>query len=157
MKKIKALILNWFYQKVLDPYLYSFLNKYLIYQPIIFGDKARLNISATAIVNNCLFNLTSGSISVGEYAFMGHNVCLLTGSHDFNRFGYDRQIAIPQTGHDIIIETGVWIASNVTVIGPCRIGEHAVIAAGSLVNEDVMPYSIVGGVPANFIKAIDHK
>ncbi|MFX0179885.1 MAG: acyltransferase [Candidatus Hodarchaeota archaeon] len=49
------------------------------------------------------------------------------------------------------------IASNVTVMPGVTIGEGAVVAAGSLVNNDVPPYTMVGGVPAKIIKEIDPK
>ena len=49
------------------------------------------------------------------------------------------------------------IASNVTIMPGVTIGEGAVVAAGSLVNKDVAPYTIVGGVPAKKIKEIDPK
>ena len=32
------------------------------------------------------------------------------------------------------------------------IGRGSIIAAGSVVNKEVLPYSIVGGVPAKFLK-----
>ncbi|KAH3682945.1 hypothetical protein WICPIJ_006087, partial [Wickerhamomyces pijperi] len=41
------------------------------------------------------------------------------------------------------------------VIGGVTIGEGSVIGAGSLVNKDVPPFSIVGGCPAKFIKKVD--
>ncbi|EGR2520269.1 hypothetical protein DYB23_17550 [Vibrio cholerae] len=45
----------------------------------------------------------------------------------------DRQSGVPESGRDIIIGTGVWIASNVTVLGPCEIGNNSVISANSVV------------------------
>ncbi|MDO8506978.1 MAG: hypothetical protein Q7S53_00205 [bacterium] len=41
-------------------------------------------------------------------------------------------------------------------MGPCTIGENSVVGACSLVNKDVQPFTIVGGVPAKVIKTIDH-
>jgi acetyltransferase-like isoleucine patch superfamily enzyme len=127
----------------------SLLNNYSVY-----GDESRLSISPTAAVNNALFNLSSGVIDVGDYSFFGHNVTILTGTHDYMKFGLDRQRSAPNSGRDVFIKEGAWIASNVTIIGPCVIGEHAVVAACSLVNKDVPAYSIVAGIPATIIKEI---
>lgn len=46
----------------------------------------------------------------------------------------------------------MWIGSNVTILAGVHIGRGATIAAGAVVNKDVPPYSIVGGVPAKVIK-----
>ena len=45
-----------------------------------------------------------------------------------------------------------WIGANSTILKGVTIGEGAVVAAGSVVNKSVPPYSIVGGVPAKVIK-----
>jgi acetyltransferase-like isoleucine patch superfamily enzyme len=47
------------------------------------------------------------------------------------------------------------VASNVTITPGVTIGEGAVVASNSLVNKDVPPYTMVGGVPAKFIKELD--
>ncbi|NVM28797.1 MAG: acyltransferase [Candidatus Helarchaeota archaeon] len=47
------------------------------------------------------------------------------------------------------------IGSNVTITPGVTIGEGAVVAAGSLVNKDVPPYTLAGGVPAKIIKELD--
>jgi acetyltransferase-like isoleucine patch superfamily enzyme len=140
--------------RILGPYLDSYLRHFLIYEYIVFGDPSRLELSPTAVVNNALFNVVSGRIVVRDYVFFGHNVSILTGTHDPKAFNEDRLVAIPQTGRDIILNQGVWIASNATVIGPCEIGEHSVVAAGSVVIRDVPPYTIVGGVPAIAISTL---
>lgn len=49
-------------------------------------------------------------------------------------------------GHD------VWIGHGVTVTAGVSIGNGAVIGAGAVVTKDVEPYTVVGGVPAKFIK-----
>src|ERR671911_1268722 len=66
-----------------------------LYRYLVHGDRARLRIHPTAVVNNALFNLGSGDITVGEYAFFGHNVSVLTGTHDITKFGRERMFAIP--------------------------------------------------------------
>lgn len=54
--------------------------------------------------------------------------------------------------HDVIIEKDVWIGSNVTILEGVIVGRGATIAAGAVVNKDVPPYCVVGGVPAKPIK-----
>jgi acetyltransferase-like isoleucine patch superfamily enzyme len=125
-----------------------------LFRPIVYGDPERLHIASTAIVNNALFNLSSGEITVGEYAFFGHNVSVLTGTHDFTTFGAERQVAVPKSGRDVVIEEGAWVSSNAIVVAPCRIGAHAVVGVGSLVLRDVEPYTIVAGNPAKVIRTI---
>jgi acetyltransferase-like isoleucine patch superfamily enzyme len=118
------------------------------------GDRSRLHIPDTAVVNNALFNMSGGTITLGEYAFFGHDVAVLTGTHDITKFGRDRQLGFPRSGRDVVIGEGVWLASHVLVLGPVTIGDHAVVAAGSLVREDVEPYTVVAGRPAKVVKKI---
>ncbi|MBN2152220.1 MAG: acyltransferase [Candidatus Lokiarchaeota archaeon] len=47
------------------------------------------------------------------------------------------------------------VAASVTITPGVTIGEGAVVAANSLVNEDVAPYTLVGGIPARVIKTLD--
>lgn len=122
----------------------------------VFGDPDRLHIHPTAKVNDALFNLSSGEVRVGQFTFFGHRVSLLTGSHDFTRFGEARQNAIAADGHDIVIGDGVWVASHAVIVGPCTIGDHAVVGVASVVLDDVDPYTVVAGHPAKAIKVIDH-
>jgi acetyltransferase-like isoleucine patch superfamily enzyme/SAM-dependent methyltransferase len=127
----------------------------LIVTPRIYGDERKLHMHETAVVNDALFNLSSGEISLGEYVFFAHGVSVLTGTHDITTFDRERQIAVPKSGRDVVIERGVWVSTNATVLGPCRIGEYAVVAAGSIVMGDVPPYTVVAGTPAQPIRVID--
>ena len=125
-------------------------------RPLIYGDPARLRVHPTAVVNNALFNLSSGDVTVGRHAFFGHNVAILTGTHDINRFGRERQIAVPKHGRDVVVGEGAWLSSFAIVVGPCSIGEHAVVGVGSLVLHDVAPYTVVAGSPATPRGVIPH-
>jgi acetyltransferase-like isoleucine patch superfamily enzyme len=61
---------------------------------------------------------------------------------------------VPKVGRDIVIGEGVWLSSNVIVVGPCTIGEHAVVGVGSLVLNDVECYTVVAGSPATMRSTI---
>jgi acetyltransferase-like isoleucine patch superfamily enzyme len=108
----------------------------------------QLTIADPVSLMDAILNLNGGSITIERYVTFGHGVSVLTGTHDPGLRGRDRMRMFEATGHDIVIETGAWLASNVTVLGPCRIGAHAVVAAGAVVRKDVEPGEIVGGVPA---------
>lgn len=112
-------------------------------------------IHPTAHVGNAIINATSGIVRIGEYAFLSSGVSLLAGTHDPMKTGIERQQAIPGAGHDIIIDRGVWIAANTTVVGPCHIGANAVVGAGAVVLDDVPANAFVAGIPARVIKILD--
>lgn len=57
-----------------------------------------------------------------------------------------------QEDENVIIGNDVWIGVNSIITGNLSIGDGAIIAAGAVVTKDVLPYSIVGGVPAKHIK-----
>lgn len=106
---------------------------------------------------NTLFNLSSGVIAVGDYTFTGHNVSIITGTHQYTSLLEARITDIPEAGRDITIGRGVWIGSNAIILGPCTIGDHAVIAAGAVIpsGSQIPAGAIVAGVPAKVIKMIE--
>ncbi|MEG1644405.1 MAG: CatB-related O-acetyltransferase [Alistipes sp.] len=67
-----------------------------------------------------------------------------------NRQSFDEHLSIDNKS--IIIENDVWIGCKVTIRGGVRIGNGAIVGMGAVVTKDVLPYSIVGGVPAKIIK-----
>lgn len=86
-------------------------------------------------------------ITIHPTANFGWMIQLHVGSHDPtpDRFGDVRQ-------RPIDIEAHAWIASS-AILHNCRIGEHAVVAIGSVVRGvDVPPYTMVEGNPARAIR-----
>lgn len=57
-----------------------------------------------------------------------------------------------EKGNFNLIGSDVWIGARVTLVNGVRIGDGAVILAGSVVTKDVPDYAIVGGIPARIIK-----
>ena len=66
-------------------------------------------------------------------------------TEDIKPKGYDK---------DVVIEEDCWIGCNVTLLCGVTIGRGCTIAAGAVVNKDIPPYCIAGGVPAKVIKRI---
>lgn len=69
----------------------------------------------------------------------------------------------PDGRHDLEyaqpIEIGndVWLATRVTVCGGAKIGDGAVIGAGSVVLGKIPPYTFAAGVPAKVIRKLTEK
>ena len=152
-------LFNWLVLPFLDAAIRPLIERYLRENSLTtyqcWGDESRLKIDPTAQVNNAVFNLSSGNVIIEDHVFFGTFVNLLTGTHNYRKFDRERAIDVATEGRDIIIKRGAWIASNAIIIGPCVIGEHAVVSAGSVVRKDVAPYTVVAGVPAVAIKVIE--
>jgi acetyltransferase-like isoleucine patch superfamily enzyme len=53
-----------------------------------------------------------------------------------------------EPGDEVHIGVDVWIGGHATILSGVRIGDGAVVGAGSVVTHDVQPFEIVAGVPA---------
>ena len=83
---------------------------------------------------------------------MGPDVVIMATSHSFERI----DIPINQQGSSperkVIIGDDVWIGSRVVILPGVTIGNHSVVASGSVVTKSCKPYNIIAGVPAKLIK-----
>jgi acetyltransferase-like isoleucine patch superfamily enzyme len=64
-----------------------------------------------------------------------------------------RKPALESNSQRVIIGNDVWIGRDVTIKRGIKIGDGAIIGAGSVITKDVPEYSIVGGIPAKFIRS----
>jgi len=92
------------------------------------------------------FHIKEAVIRIGDHVAIGPEVCVFGAGHD------PRFRDLPDTGGSVIIENYCWIGGRAILLPGVHIGEGAVVAAGSVVTRDVPAWSVVGGVPARFIK-----
>ncbi len=90
-----------------------------------------------------------GGITIGDDCLIGHNCTICTVNHSKNPDQRGDMTCSP-----VKIGNKVWIGANVTVLPGVTIGNGAIIAAGAVVTKDVASNTIVGGIPAKFIKNI---
>lgn len=98
---------------------------------------------------------TESFIRLGNKIMFGPNVTMMGGDHNttvIGKYMYDVIEKLPENDIPIIIEDDVWIGTGAIILKGVTIGEGSIVAAGSVVNKDVAPYSIVGGVPAKLLK-----
>ena len=79
--------------------------------------------------------------------FLGGPIkCLSSNKYDSNEY-------VEHKGGkwNLVIGNDVWIGSRAILLGAIKIGDGAVVGAGSVVTKDVPPYAIVVGNPARII------
>jgi acetyltransferase-like isoleucine patch superfamily enzyme len=108
----------------------------------------------TKIVKNVFINfdcafLDLGGITIEDNVLIGPKVSLLSEGHPTSP--HQRQSL--SVGH-IHLKRNAWIGANATILQGVTIGENAVVAAGAVVASDVPDNTIVGGIPAKYLKTI---
>lgn len=96
---------------------------------------------------------------IGNYVCIGAETVILMGGNSTHRNDWfsnypfiEKIVDSYKAKGDTIIGDAVWIGMRSLIMPGIKIGEGAVIAAGSIVTKDVSPYTIVGGNPAVVIK-----
>lgn len=105
-----------------------------------------VSIGEQSSIGNRAWVYALDKIVIGKNVCIGEDVRLLTGSHDVTSPHFDL-VTKP-----IMIGDNVWVATMAIVLPGITIGEGAIVAAGAVVTKDVLPWTVVGGNPAKFIK-----
>lgn len=121
-----------------------------VFTPLYINYGKHTKIGKNVFINfDCTF-LDLGGITIEDNVLIAPKVSLLSEGHPISP--QNRQSLIP--GH-IHIKKNAWIGANATILPGVTVGENAVVAAGAVVTKNVPDNTIVGGVPAKVIKAID--
>jgi acetyltransferase-like isoleucine patch superfamily enzyme len=103
------------------------------------------------IAQNCFIQVR-GKVIIKNNVIFGPGVYVFSENHNFDN--PDLPVVVQgETRKGVVIEEGVWIGSRATILDGVTIGMNSIIAAGSVVNKDIPPYSIAGGIPAKIIKS----
>jgi len=92
-----------------------------------------------------------GGILIGNHVRISHKVIIVSTEIEMHKNYKNRK----HINRPIIIEDGVWIYVGATILPGVKIGKGSIIAAGAVVNKNVSPFTLVGGVPAKSIKKIE--
>jgi len=135
--------------KILSRILDKELQSVTVFTPLYINYGKHITIGKNVFINfDCTF-LALGGITIEDDVLIGPKVSLITENHPLNpkeRKGL--------TGKPILIKKNAWIGANATILPGVTIGENAVVAAGAVVSKDVPDNTIVGGIPAKFIKNV---
>lgn len=115
-----------------------------------FGDGNKIIIGDYCVINEYVYIQQA---IIGNYVMISPNVVIYANFHIFDRTDIPMVFQGRTVEQPCIIEDDVWIGKNVVIMPALRIGKGSIIGAGAVVTKNVAPYSIVGGVPARFIRS----
>lgn len=101
------------------------------------------------INNNAVIIAERSNIHIGMNTLIGSEFTVY--DSDFHDLHPSRRMAGTHECKSVLIGKNVFIGSRVTILKGVRIGDNAVIAAGSVVNIDVAENMIAGGVPIRLL------
>lgn len=132
----------------------------------IFGHGGKIIIGNNCYIGELTKIWSSSEIVIGDNVLIAHNVNIHdNNSHPINsRERQEHYLKIYNSGHPknidlqekpIKINNNAWIGFNAIILKGVTIGEGAIVAAGSVVTKDVLPYTLVVGNPAREIKILN--
>ncbi|RAX22570.1 MULTISPECIES: sugar O-acetyltransferase [unclassified Actinomyces] len=108
-------------------------------------------VGSPVYANAGLQLIDDSPVIIGNRVMFGPRVMITTAGHPVHPEMRDRgqQFSAP-----VVIEDDVWIGGNVTILPGVTIGRGSVIAAGAVVNANVPPMVVAGGVPVRVLREI---
>ena len=113
-----------------------------------FGEN--IILGRNVFVNHACTFMDRGGITLEDEVLIGPKVNLITTNHPLPPS--ERRATI---SHPILIRKKVWIGTAATIMPGVTIGENSIVGAGAVVTRDVPANTVVGGVPAKFLKKLD--
>lgn len=100
---------------------------------------------------NCVI-LDICEVRIGDNCFIAPGVHIYTATHPLDPL--ERNSGV-EFGKPVTIGDNVWIGGRAVINPGVKIGNHVVIASGTVVTKDIPDHVVVGGNPAAIIKNID--
>ena len=128
--------------------------KLLIRSNVIIHGFNKLIIGDDVSINHGCFISAEGGLEIGNSVSIGHNTSIITTEHSYT----DQNLPIkkqPILHKPVRLGDNIWVGANVTILAGVTIAANTIIAAGAVVTRSVdTEGTIIGGVPATFIKNI---
>ncbi len=117
---------------------------------LVTGPRGVIDIADGVYINYGTLISAHSRVRIGADVMVGNYSII--GDTDVPGIGEPRRPPALET-RDIEIGDGAWLAARVIVLPGARIGERAVIAAGSVVAGDIPSNTVAGGIPARPLRA----
>jgi len=108
---------------------------------LVLGERVFINTGATVVATH--------SIVLGDNCLIGDFVAIFDTDH------HQLEPSRPTRFAPVRLGANVWVGRSATILPGVTIGDHAVIAAGSIVTGDVPARTLMAGAPARPIRTLD--
>lgn len=125
----------------------------IIHHNVLFNRGANIELGDHVFLNRNVMLDDRGPLRIGHYTLLAAGVTVETHTHRFEDFS----TPIATAGRDtagVTIGPNSLIGYNAVVMAGVNVGERCIVAANSVATEDVADFTVVGGVPARFIKEL---
>lgn len=116
-----------------------------------FYNPKGITIGEDTILGDHAFLDGRGKLTIGSHVAIASSVMIYNSQHDIDSQDFH---AIEK---EVMIEDYVFIGPRSIILPGVKIGKGAVVAAGAVVRDDVKEFTVVGGVPARFIRERKNK
>lgn len=124
------------------------------------GDNVNIEKNATfsirtEIGNNSGIGVNAhfyGKVVIGNNVMMAPDCIIYVRNHESSRLDIPMCEQGSTEERPVVIGNDVWIGGRVIILPGVKIGDGAIIGAGSVVTKDVSEYDVVAGNPARVIK-----
>ena len=117
-----------------------------VFMKCTFDAAKGLEIGENSVINSGCRLDTRGGIFIGNNVSISSQVLILTADHDMDTLEFIGRCK------KVIIDDYVFIGTRAMVLLDVSLGKGTIVAAGSIVNKNTDPFSVVAGIPARFIK-----
>lgn len=93
---------------------------------------------------------TNGTVTIGSYALIAHEVVI---ADHFAAVPPGNWMVGPGSA-SIVVGDNTWIGARVVLLSGASIGEGSIVGAGSVVDFEVKPFSVVAGNPASVVRTL---
>lgn len=110
-----------------------------------------ITIGARTFINYDCVLLDCNTITIGDEVQVGPGVHIYTATHPLD--AVTRRAGL-ESADPVVIGDGAWLGGRCVVCPGVTVGENTVVAAGSVVTEDLPPNVLAAGVPCCVLRAL---
>jgi acetyltransferase-like isoleucine patch superfamily enzyme len=138
---------------------------------LVWRHGGKINIGMNSFVGpgTRIWSGSQEGIKIGNNVLLSHNVTIIdSDSHEIDYLQRSKSfLNLIKSGHPLVnsdvktssvfIDDYAWISYNVSILKGVKIGKGAIIAAGSVVTNDIPEFVMAAGNPAKVIKKLNNE